>query len=155
MLVELDEIDRAILAVLQGDAKISLADLAAKVNLSTSPCWRRVRRLEEAGVIAGYVTLLEGKSIGINSLAYVQVSLLEHTEDSIARFDAFVQSQPQIIECASITGSSDFMLKVVAPDPEGLELFIMKKLLALGLVRAANTHFVLRQTKTTTALPVG
>ena len=150
----LDELDKHILQLLQRNAKISTQDLADQVNLSVSPCWRRVRKLEDAGIIERYVTLLDRRKLGLNTLAFVHVSLIEHTEAAIKIFDDFVEQEDQIIECCSITGSDDYLLKVVAEDPEGLETFIMKKVLRLGIVRSSTTHFVLRQKKYRTELPL-
>lgn len=151
----LDVQDKSILRLLQGNAKISSQELADKVNLSVSPCWRRVRKLEDAGIIERYVTLLNRRNLGLNTLAYVHVSLIEHTEAAIKAFDDFVAGQEQIIECCSVTGSDDYLLKVVAEDPEGLETFLMQKMLRLGIVRSSTTNFVLRQKKYSTALPLG
>jgi len=150
----LDELDKHLLQLLQRNAKISTQDLADQVNLSVSPCWRRVRKLEDAGIIERYVTLLDRRKLGLNTLAFVHVSLIEHTEAAIKTFDDFVEQEDQIIECCSITGSDDYLLKVVAEDPEGLETFIMKKVLRLGIVRSSTTHFVLRQKKYRTELPL-
>ncbi len=150
----LDEYDLRILAILQKDGKISTQDLAQQAGLSASPCWRRVRKLEEAGLISGYAALLDRRALGLNTLAYVHVSLTEHSEEAIAAFDRFVAAQEQIVECCSITGADDYLLKVIAPDPEALEHFIMKRILALGVVRNSTTHFVLGQKKATTALPL-
>lgn len=150
----LDEHDKTLLHLLQRNAKISTQELADQVNLSLSPCWRRVRKLEDAGIIERYVTLLDRRKLGLNTLAFVHVSLIEHTEDAIRIFDNFVEQENQIIECCSITGADDYLLKVVAEDPEGLETFIMKKVLRLGIVRSSTTHFVLRQKKYRTELPL-
>ncbi|MGR3343572.1 MAG: Lrp/AsnC family transcriptional regulator [Paracoccaceae bacterium] len=150
----LDELDKRLLQLLQRNAKISTQDLADQVNLSVSPCWRRVRKLEDAGIIERYVTMLNRRKLGLNTLAFVHVSLIEHTEAAIKIFDDFVEQEDQIIECCSITGSDDYLLKVVAEDPEGLETFIMKKVLRLGIVRSSTTHFVLRQKKYRTELPL-
>lgn len=150
----LDDFDKRLLRLLQHDARLSTQQLADKVGLSVSPAWRRVRRLEQDGIIRGQVAMLDPRKLGLHAVAYVHVSLLDHTEATIARFDQFVQEQDQVVECASITGSNDYVLKVVARDPEGLEFFIMRKLLALGVVRSSTTNFVLRQTKYTTELPI-
>ena len=150
----LDLQDRKILSVLQKDGKISIQDLADKVGMSTSPCWRRVRKLEEAGLISGYVALLDTRKLGLNTRAYVHISLIDHTEESIRIFDEFVARQEQIVECCSITGSDDYLLNIIATDPESLEKFIMKQILRLGIVRSSTTHFVLRQKKYTTAVPL-
>lgn len=149
-----DDFDKRLLRLLQHDARLSTQELADRVGLSASPAWRRVRRLEQDGVIRGQVALLDPRKLGLHAVAYVHVSLLDHAEATIARFDQFVQAQDQVVECASITGSNDYVLRVVAKDPEGLEFFIMRKLLALGVVRSSTTNFVLRQTKFTTELPI-
>ncbi len=151
---ELDGHDRAILRALQEDGKISMQELADRVALSVSPCWRRVRKLEESGLIRGYVALIDRRKLGLNTLAFVHVSLTDHRQETIALFDEFVAHQDQVVECCSITGSDDYLLKVVAEDPERLEDFIMHRILHLGIVRSSTTHFVLRQKKYRTALPV-
>lgn len=151
----LDSQDRKILEILQKDGKISMQNLAEQAQMSASPCWRRVQKLEKNGPIEGYVALLNPRQLGLHALAYIHVSLLDHSEDSINNFNRFVQEEAQIVECSSITGADDYLLKVVARDPEGLEQFIMKRILGQGVVRASTTHFVLRQTKYSTALPVG
>ncbi|MEE2944821.1 MAG: Lrp/AsnC family transcriptional regulator [Pseudomonadota bacterium] len=150
----LEENDKKILRVLQRDGKISLQALADEVNMSTSPCWRRIKRLEEAGLIDRYAAILNPRLLGLHAQAYMHVSLLDHTEATIEAFDRFVQTEDQITECCSITGSNDYMLKVVAEGPEELETFIMKRVLRLGIVRSSHTNFVLRRTKSSTALPV-
>ncbi len=151
---DIDEQDKRLLGLLQRDARVSTQELADRCGMSVSPAWRRVRKLEQDGVIRRQVAMLDPKKLGLHATAYVHVSLLDHTEATIARFDAFVQAHDQVVECASITGSNDYVLKVLARDPEGLEFFIMRKLLALGVVRSSTTNFVLRQTKYTTELPL-
>lgn len=151
---DLDDIDRRLLRLLQRDATRSTQELAEAAGLSTSPAWRRVRRLIDEGVIGRQVALVAPAKAGLHAMAYVQVSLMDHTEPTLARFDAFVQDHDQIMECATITGSYDYQLKIVAADPEGLEHFLMRQMLPLGIIRSTVTHFVLRQTKYTTALPL-
>lgn len=153
-LIDLDDFDRRLLRALQADGKLSIQELAERAGLSPSPAWRRVRRMEEAGIITGYRALLDRKAIGLSTLAFVHVSLIDHTEASIRIFDSFVETEDQVIECCSITGTDDYMLKIVARDPEALEYFLMKRILGLGIVRSSTTHFVLRQKKYSTALPV-
>lgn len=154
MPLSLDAADHRILAVLQKDGKASLQDIAHAAGLSNSPCWRRIKRLEEAGVIAGYVARLDPKALGLHALAYVFVSLVDHREDTIATFNRLIETEPRIVECASITGNSDFILHVAARDPEDLETFLMKGILASGLVRESQTHFILRRTKTRSPWPL-
>ncbi len=99
----LDATDRRLLELLQHDGKMSLQELAEATNLSTSPCWRRIRKLEELGVINRYVAVLDRRKLGLNAMAYVQVQLIDHSEDTTGAFDRFVQTEPQGVECASIT----------------------------------------------------
>lgn len=150
----LDTFEKLILKVLQRNGRASTQELSDAVGLSTSPCWRRVKRLEEDGYITRYAAILDGKKLGLNALAHVQVSLIDHSEASVETFQTFVQRRDQVLECASITGDFDFILKVAATDPEALEEFIMNSLLQLGVVRTTTTLFVLRQMKVSGALPI-
>ena len=151
----LDSFERLILKILQRSGRASTQELSEELGLSPSPCWRRVKRLEEEGFILRYAAILDGKKLGLNAFAYVQVSLVDHSEDTIKLFSDFVAQSEQVLECASITGDFDFVLKVVAHDPEALEQFIMKRILRLGVVRTTTTNFILRQMKTAGSLPVG
>ena len=146
--------DAAILRELQISGRLSMQDLGERTGLSASQCWRRVRDLEAAGVVAGYGAQVRAKAIGLNAIAYVHVALLTHQEDSISSFLRLVETEPQIVECASITGDHDFILKVYAKTPEDLEHFIMQCLLKSGLVRDTRSNFVLRQNKTRGPLPI-
>ncbi|RBW52347.1 Lrp/AsnC family transcriptional regulator [Ruegeria sp. A3M17] len=150
----LQSADIAILQELQKDGRQSMQDLADRTGLSASQCWRRVRDLEAAGIISGYTAQVRAKSVGLNAIAYVHVALREHQEDSINAFLRLIETEPQIVECASITGDHDFILKVYAKTPEELEHFIMQRLLKSGLVRDTRSNFVLRQTKTRGPLPI-
>jgi len=152
--VDLDRLDRAILACLQQDARLSNQELADKVGLSPSPCWRRVKRLEEAGIIREYVALLSAPAIGTPILAYAQVSLNDHHPDSTAKFDAFVQASPHILECCAVSGQYDYLLKITCASMEAYELYLSQQLLRQTDVRSVNTSFVLNQKKATTALPL-
>lgn len=149
----IDAYERQILRVLQQDGRASTQDLSDAIGLSASPCWRRVKRLEDDGYITRYAAIVDGKKLGLGALAYVYVSLIDHSEASIETFNSFVQTNDQIIECASITGDFDFVLKVAATDPENLEHIIMQRILRLGVVRNTTTNFILRQTKVSGALP--
>jgi Lrp/AsnC family transcriptional regulator len=153
--IELTEADRRLLQLLQKDGRASTQELADAAGLSSSPAWRRLKRLEDLEVIKGYVALLDQRKLGLGAVAYVQVSLTEHTEATVARFDGFVKGQACIMECARVTGGFDYILKVVTHDAEDLEGFLMHHLLAQGIVRTASTSFVLRQIKSTTELPLG
>ena len=150
----IDNYDRSILRVLQTDGKIGNQELASRVNLSNSPCWRRVKKLEDTGVINGYAAMLDPKALGLTAMAYVHIALLDHRQQTIETLGNFVEAQEQIIECSSITGSNDYLLKIVERDTESLEKFIMQQLLRLGIVRSSTTNLILRQKKYTTALPL-
>ncbi|SFS58161.1 Lrp/AsnC family transcriptional regulator, leucine-responsive regulatory protein [Sulfitobacter marinus] len=150
----LDEFERLILKVLQHDGRASTQVLSDAVGLSPSPCWRRVKRLEDDGFITRYAAILDSKKLGLNALAHVQISLINHDVSSIDTFETFVEESEQVLECASITGDFDYILKVAATEPEALEHFIMHKLLRLGVVRTTTTNFILRQLKTSGALPI-
>lgn len=110
--------------------------------------------MEEMGVIRGYVARLDPKLLGLNAMAYVFVSLIDHREETIQSFSRLVDAEVRIVECASVTGSSDYILKVAARDPEDLEVFLMRGILAAGLVRESQTHFILRQTKSRSPWPL-
>lgn len=154
MTLELDAYDQKLLAHLQKDGKASIQELSDAAGLSTSPCWRRIKRMEQAGLIQGYVARLDPKQLGLHALAYVFVTLIDHQEVTIAAFSRLIEAERRIVECSSVTGGSDFILKVAARDPEDLEAFLMKGLLASGLVRESQTHFILRQTKNRSPWPL-
>ncbi len=150
----LDRHDKLILEELQIDARLSNQELAELVGLSNSPCWRRVKRLEDTGVIKGYVALADQKMLGLPIMAYAHISLDDHHPECTETFDAFVQSSPRILECCSLSGQYDYLLRVVSSSMEDYEVFLSTQLLRLSGVRSVNTSFVLDQKKFTTALPL-
>jgi len=150
----LDRLDRRILDELQGDARLSNQDLAKRVGLSPAPCWRRLRRLEKEGLISGYVTLLNAPAIGLPIVAYALVSLYNHHPESVKQFDQLVADRPEVLECHSMSGNNDYLLRIVAGSIEAYERFLSTHLLQVRGVRAVNTSFVLKTKKFTTRLPV-
>ncbi len=152
--MELDKFDVLILRALQENARLSNNDLAEKIGLSPSPCWRRVKRLEESGIITGHITLLDPAAVGITILAYAQVSLEDHHPETVIEFDRFIQASPLVLECCSTSGGYDFLLKIVSADMTAYETFLSSELLPLNGVQSVNTSFVLNQKKSTTALPL-
>jgi len=152
--MKLDKIDLSILSVLQEDSRVSNQKLAAQVGLSPSPCWRRVKRLEEAGLIARYVTLLDAEAAGLPVHAYLHVSLDNHHPDTVAAFDSMVQARPEVLECYAMSGEYDYLLRVVASSMSDYERFMTRHLLREAEVQTANTSFVLKRIKYTTALPL-
>ncbi|WP_020681082.1 Lrp/AsnC family transcriptional regulator [Marinobacterium rhizophilum] len=152
--VKLDKTDRRILRELQRNGRISNQELAEHTNLSTAPCWRRLKKLEESGVIDRYVALLNTQKLGMQTMAFIHLSLLDHSDANIAAIDDFVEQSPEVLECYAITGAEDFLLRVVVEDVEALERFMMHKLLKLKGVKSTNSSLVLRQKKYTTELPI-
>ena len=150
----LDEFDLAVLKALQEDGRLSNQALAERVNLSTSPCWRRVRKLEEEGIIESYTALLNAEKIGLHALAYIHISMMDHAPETLDAFASFVAENAEVLECSSVTGSYDYILKVIAKDTRAMEQFLMEKLLRMGIVREANTEVVLQQITKTTAMPL-
>src|ERR1700704_5806853 len=110
----LDRLDRRILDTLQADARMSNQELAKRVDLSPAPCWRRLRRLEEEGFIAGYATLLNAPAIGLPILAYALVTLENHHPETVRQFDQLIQDRPEVLECHSMSGANDYLLRIVA-----------------------------------------
>ncbi len=156
--MELDAIDRRILQVLQAQGRITYDELAAQVSLSSSATLRRVKRLEEAGVIAGYVALLAPERVGLGLTAYINVRLEKHTDSHKRRpmdlFAAAVQTWPEVVECAALTGEMDYLLRVLVRDMAHYSRFIMESLLKHPSVQDCKTSFVLQRLKGTTALPL-
>lgn len=150
----LDPFEKLILKELQRDGRASTQTLSDAVGLSASPCWRRVKRLEDDGYITRYAAIVDGKKLGLHALAHIQVSLVDYDTKSIEKFQIFIDTNEQVLECSSITGDFDYILKVAATDPESLEQFIMHSLLRLKVVKTTTTTFILRQLKVSGALPV-
>lgn len=150
----LDTIDRRILQVLQADAKVTNAELARRVGLSPSPCLSRVRALERAGVIARHVTLLDPLKVGLGVSVFIQVSLEQQTERSLAAFQAAIAACPEVLECYLMTGDADYLLRVVVADVPALERFIVERLTKVRGVASIRSSFALKQVKYETALPL-
>jgi Lrp/AsnC family transcriptional regulator, leucine-responsive regulatory protein len=152
--MDFDRADRRILDVLQRNARVSNQELAEQVGLSAAPCWRRVRRLEESGVVASYAALLDPGSVGLSITAYALVSLDNHHPANVRAFDAFIADRPEVLECYSMTGQNDYLVKIVAPSIAAYDEFLSAHLLPIPGVRAVNSSIVLKRKKFTTALPI-
>lgn len=155
MAEELDPIDARILDILQKDASLSVADVAEKVGLSASPCWRRIKRLEDAGLIVRRVTLLDAARLGLDFEVYAIVKLNLPSSDNLAAFESAVAAWPEVVQCATITGREDYVLRIITSDMHSFDLFLRDKLLALGIVSDCESHIVTRGVKNVTALPLG
>lgn len=156
----LDKTDRKILALLQENGRLSNLEIAERVNLSPSPCLRRIRRLEEAGVIRGYVALLDSAKIGLGLLAYVNVRLEKRSSTEpratppAEQFRAAVAAWPEVVGCYAMTGDMDYLLRVHVQDMEHFSRFVQAQLLHHPAVVDVKTSFVLERFKETTALPL-
>ena len=151
---QLDAINRRILEHLQDNARISNVDLAARVGISASPCWRRVRELEESGVISNYVTLIDAASVGLMVSVFVNVSLERQVERELDVFQKAVRERPEVMECYLMTGEADFLLRVVVPDLMAYERFLMDHLTRVPGIASIKSSFALKQVKYRTALPL-
>jgi Lrp/AsnC family transcriptional regulator, leucine-responsive regulatory protein len=152
----LDAIDRRILQALQAQGRSTFDELAAGVGLSASATLRRVKRLEDSGVIAGYVALVAPERVGLGLTAYINVRLAKHSEQRspIDAFAAAVQAWPEVVECAALTGEMDYLLRVLVRDMAHYSSFLMDSLLKHPSVQDCKTSFMLRRLKGTTAVPV-
>ncbi len=150
----LDAIDCKILECLQNDARIANVDLAEQVNLSPSPCLRRVRRLEEEGFVRGYVSLLDPAAIGLPVSVFVQVSLEKQVDDALDAFERAIVARPEVMECYLMTGDSDYLLRVVAPDIAAFQRFLLDHLTRIPGVASIKSSFALKQVSYRTALPL-
>jgi len=168
--IEMDAIDRRILAILQENGRLSNQEIAERVNLSPSPCLRRIRRLEECGVIRGYVALLDAQKLGLDLLAYVNVRLEKRGGPAVSAaresgagracathaelFRAAVQTWPEVVACHAMTGEMDYLLRVQVEDMAHFSRFVQEQLLHHPSVIDVKTSFSLDKIKETTALPI-
>ena len=152
----LDRFDRRILELLQTDGRLTNLELAEKIGLSPSPCLRRVRALEEAGVIRGYRAVLDAQKLGLTLMALVYIQMDRHTPERFAHFDAQVRTLPGVLECLLITGQdADYQLKVVAQDMQAFEHLLLDQITRIDGVTGVHSSFVLRRVVDHTALPLG
>lgn len=150
----MDKKDKALLGFLQSDARITSTELAKRVNLSPPGLQKRVRKLEQQGVIEGYRTLLNREALGFDMLCFVQVTLQRHQPDAIQRFRKQVQSMPEVMECFHLTGEYDYLLKIIVRNRKHLEHFLVNKLTPLSGMDKIRTSLVLSEIKATTAVPL-
>jgi len=154
--VPLDRIDKHILELMQANGRISNLELADQVGLSPTPCSRRVKQLEESGLIDRHVTLLHPEALGLNLTAIIGISMDRHTPDRFAKFEQAIVQMPEVIECSIVTGqSADFLLKVMVRDMRHYEEFLLGQLTNLTGVTDVHSSFVLRQVLKKTELPLG
>ena len=154
--MQLDRYDRQILDVLQQDGRISNQDLADRIGLSPSPCLRRVRTLEEAGLITGYRAFLDAKKLGLSLMALIGISMDQHTPERFANLESSIAEIPEVLECLLITGQqSDYQLKVVVRDMDAYQDLLLNKITRITGVTGVHTSFVLRKVVDRSNLPLG
>ena len=153
--MKLDRLDKRILREIQRDGTITNLELAERIGLSPSPCARRVKQLEDVGIILGRVTLLDPKKLDLKLTALIQISMDRHTPDRFEKFEEQIRSYAEVTECLLITGqSADYQLKVVVPDMEYYQEFLLNKITRIEGVTDVHSSFVLREVQNTTALPL-
>lgn len=152
--VSLSRSDRELLRVVQSDAMATLETLSSAANLSTASVWRRIKALEASGVIEARVTLLSPEAAGWGLCAFADVSLKDHSAENRRSFERFVTAAEEVMECHSLAGARDYLIKIRAPDIAAYEAFLMERLLAHPAVASASSSFSLRELKFTTGLPV-
>jgi len=150
----MDAIDRKILAVLQEDASLSVADIGERVGLSSTPCWKRIQRLEADGVIQKRVALVDSDKIGLGVTVFVSIETGDHSQDWLSHFADMVGAMPEVMEFYRMAGDVDYMLRVVVTDIQGYDTFY-KKLIAAVPLKNVTSRFAMEKIKSTTALPIG
>ena len=149
----MDAIDRKILAVLQDNASISVAEIGNRVGLSSTPCWKRIQRLEADGVIQKRVALVDQDRIGLGVTVFVSIKTGDHSQEWLERFATFVGAMPEVMEFYRMAGDVDYMLRVVVPDIAGYDSFY-KRLIAAVPLKNVTSRFAMEKIKSTTALPI-
>ena len=146
-MADLDEIDKKILSVLQHEGRLPIVELADRVGLSATPCQRRVKRLEEEGVITRYAALVAPAAMGYGLQALVEVTLDDHSEKTVEAFEAAIRARPEVVACYAVTGDMDFLLHVFAPDLARFSDFAMKALLRMPGVKGSRSSFIMQAVK--------
>jgi len=153
--MQFDRYDLQILNILQQDGRISNQDLADRIGLSASPCLRRVKALEDAGLVKGYHAVLDAKKLGLSLLALIHISMDQHTPERFSNFEMTIAKIPEVLECLLITGqSADYQLKVIVKDMDAYQDLLLNRITRIAGVTGVHSSFVLRQVINKTALPV-
>lgn len=145
--IKLDRLDLAILRVLQRDARLSLAEISQEIGLTTSPCWTRIKRMEEAGVIEGYTVRLNAEKLGWADTVIVHVTLDSHSDEALANFGRELERIPEVLEAFLVSGDYDYYLRIAVEDTRDYERLLREKLYKIPGIRHSKSSFVLRQLK--------
>ena len=151
----LDAIDAKILDLIQKNAALSVAEIADRVGLSSSPCWRRIKRMEEAGIIKKRVTLLDRDTLGLGFEVVASVKLALPSKENLEKFETLVAKWAEVLECMTVTGAVDYVMRITTTDMHAYDSFLREKLLGSGLVSDVQSRIVINVAKRTTALPLG
>ena len=154
MNTNIDRKDLKILSILQGKGRIAITELATKLNMSDTPCLRRVKKLEQAGVISGYSAQINADAVGLKAMVYAYIRLTEKSNISADLFENAMKKLPEVLECSVITGSHDYLLKIIANDLLGYESFVKKSLGSLTCIASIESTVVLKQTFARGELPI-
>jgi Lrp/AsnC family transcriptional regulator len=152
--IKIDKVDKEIIRLLQEDAELSAAAIGEKIGLSQSPCWRRIQRLREEGLIQGQLIRFDRKKLGFDVLVFAQVKLTAHGRSKVPEFAETIRQFPEVQECHLVLGNIDFLLRIVARDIEEYERFFFEKLSHLAEIQEVHSNIVLSEIKYTTQLPV-
>jgi len=150
----LDRYDRLILKILQEDGRISNQQLADQVGLSTAACWRRVKALNERGILKKHTTLICPEAMGFDLCVLIMVTLVRHQQDHTKEFEAAVKKCPEVLQCYAVTGDADYVLRVIIPNMAAYDTFLNEKIFTLPGVNQVKSNFALREVKYETAIPV-
>ncbi|SEQ25123.1 transcriptional regulator, AsnC family [Amphritea atlantica] len=150
----LDRYDRHIMATLQEDGRISNQQLADKVGLSSAACWRRVKALDERGVLKKYTALVDPEALGYDLCVLIMVTLIRHQEDHAVEFHKAVQGYPEVLQCYAVTGDTDYVLRVIIQNMAAYDRFLNEKIFSLPGVSQVKSNFALREIKNETAIPI-
>ncbi len=151
---KIDLIDLRILDQLQQDSSLPMAELAERVGLSTSPCWRRVRRMQESGIITAQSAKLDRLKLGLGFVVYAFIKLSTPNRENLNSFESTIRVWPEVVMCECMTGAADYLIKVVTTDVQGYDQFLREKLLATGLVADVQSRIVVHTVKDSTRLPL-
>jgi Lrp/AsnC family transcriptional regulator len=151
--IKMDATDRKILALIQDDASLSVAEIGSRVGLSSTPCWKRIQRLEADGVIQRRVALVDQDKIGLGITVFVSIETGDHSQDWLSKFAQLVGAMPEVMEFYRMAGDVDYMLRVVVPDIQGYDTFY-KRLISSVPLKNVTSRFAMEKIKSTTALPI-
>ncbi|CAO3435280.1 Lrp/AsnC family transcriptional regulator [Azospirillum doebereinerae] len=152
--IKLDRHEKGILAALQDNARLTMQELGEAVGLSASPCWRRVRSMEEIGVIRRYTVHLDPRKLGLAECVFAHVTLERHKENAVDQFETAIAAMPEVLECFAVTGEADYLLRIVVPTTEDYGRFLSERIFSIPAVAHVKSSVTLKEVKFETRLPL-